>query len=128
MDEASRDLPRGFVLFGFADVASGAEGVILSARLGDDFYHFRYFNLFQDPGVGTPSDNRFILRADGSPIEELYLPLVFPYISKRHLLDISGVAPRRALLELVYLNNSGVAGFPQVSLTGFRSRYFDRIV
>lgn len=112
---------RGFILRGQALANDGTEVLLISRRLSEDYYHLRYLTFFDDAGLGQESDNRVIIRANGSPIGEYFTVLILPYIGKRHLIQLSGVAPPLSLFEVSYLNNGGLNHTPELVITGFRS-------
>jgi len=112
---------RGFIFRGQALSNDGTETVLISRRLSEDYYHLRYLTFFDDAGLGLESDNRVVIRANGSPIGEYFTVLIVPYIGKRHLIQLAGVAPPLSLFEVLYLNNGGLNHTPELVITGFRS-------
>lgn len=127
MEEPPVGRRRGFILRGQALSNDGAETILISKRLSEDWYHLRFLTFFDDPNVVQESDNRLIIRANGSPLGEFYTVLILPYIGKRHLIDVRDVAPPLSLFEVLYLNNGGVNHTPELVITGFRSHSADEL-
>lgn len=128
LEEPPQGRRRGFILRGHNVLTNGVDNVALSRQLGPDWYHFRFLSFFDDTGTAYPMTARFVARANGALVGEYFTNLILPYIGKRHLIDFEAIVPPSSLFEVRWFLNNGAADQqPELVLTGYLSRYPNRL-